>query len=136
MRRNKKRILFLLLLGLSGVFLLGKPLLSGIGEFLVDETKPLQKADAAVVLTTGVDYTARLIEAAQIYNKELVDKIVINGDRKSKVLQGLEEKGYREECHWSVNPVSVLNFFDVPTKDIVIIPLCQDRCRLEYKIVC
>jgi uncharacterized SAM-binding protein YcdF (DUF218 family) len=47
--------------------------------------------------------------------------VVINGDRKSDILKQLEKQGYTDPCHWSVNPIGVLKFFNVPERDIIVI---------------
>lgn len=117
--RKKSLIIFIVLIGI--IVLFSNPILTAMGNFLVKETENLQTADAVVVLTTGVDYTARLIEAARIYEKGLAKKIVIDGDRKSDILKQLETQGYQEACHWSENPISVLKFFDVSESNIIVL---------------
>jgi len=119
--KGKTRLLTILVVLLGSVIVFHKPVLTGMGKFLVVETETLQPADAAVVLATGVDYTARLIEAARIYEKGLVKKIVIDGDRKSDALKRLENQGYVEPCHWSTNCISVLKYFKVRERDIIVI---------------
>lgn len=120
--KNSRPIIFCLILFLVGSGVLaGKPILTAIGDFLVKGNNGLSPADAAVVLTTGVDYPARLIAAATLYKKGLAAKIVINGGRKSTVMKQLEEHGYNEPCHWSANSVGVLKFLDVPARDIIVL---------------
>jgi uncharacterized SAM-binding protein YcdF (DUF218 family) len=121
LKKNRIRSLGIIVLLIGSVVLLSKPVLTGMGTFLVEETESLHPADAAVVLATGVDYTARLIEAARIYEKGLAKKVVINGDRKSDILKQLEKQGYSEACHWSVNYIGVLKFFNVQERDIIVI---------------
>jgi len=53
-----------------------------------------------VVLTTGVEYYPRLIEAARLYKDGFTDKVVINGNRKTDVLRKLEAEGFRPYCQW------------------------------------
>ncbi len=121
MDKKKLHKITILLIVLGGIVLLAKPALVGLGDFLVVKGGNPAPADAAVVLCTGVDYTARLIEAARLYEKGLVKKVIIDGDRKSEALKQIEKLGYVEPCHWSVNPVAVLEFFKVPEQDVIVI---------------
>lgn len=95
-------------------------LLSALGGFLVSASLPA-KADAAVVLYTGVDLTARLIEAAALYRDGTVDKIVINGGRKDSAMYSLEARGFRTPADWYAEPLGILRFLGVARGDIVII---------------
>lgn len=79
-------LLFVIVFASSGI------ILTSVGEFLVIDEQPVP-SDAVVVLNTGVEYYPRLIEAANLYNKGLVKKIVINGNRKTVILRELEKKG-------------------------------------------
>jgi uncharacterized SAM-binding protein YcdF (DUF218 family) len=84
---------------------------------VVDETPP--RADVVVVLNTGVEYYPRLIQAADIYRLELVDYVVINGNRKTDMLREFETKGFKPCCPWYANSVSILNMFGVPADKII-----------------
>lgn len=119
MKKLKKLAVLLAIVG--GVILLSRPVLVGLGNFLVVGDKNPAPAEAAVVLTTGVDYTERLIEAAHLYGKGLVKKVVIDGDRKSQALKELEKQGYVEPCRWSVNNLAVLKFLGVKEEDVIVI---------------
>ena len=88
----------------SAIFLLflwlfSGAILSGIGQFLILDQKPVA-SDVVVVLNTGMEYYPRLIEAADLYRKGLAKKVVINGNRKTDVLRGLEKRGFKECCPW------------------------------------
>jgi hypothetical protein len=61
-------------------------LLPTMGRFLVDD-RPPTRADALVVLATGVEYCPRLIEAARLVTEGYASRIVINGNRKIEVLR-------------------------------------------------
>ncbi|HEY5790585.1 MAG TPA: YdcF family protein, partial [Gammaproteobacteria bacterium] len=61
------------LLLLAGVALLAQPLLGAAGRFLVRDDAP-PRADAAVVLATGLEYYDRLIEAAALYREGRVGR--------------------------------------------------------------
>lgn len=119
--KKRNRFFYIFVLIIVSVILLGRPVLTGIGKFLEETTEPLHPADGAVVLSTGVDYTARLIEAARLYEKGLAKKIIVNGDRKSDILKQLEGQGYTAACHWSAHPISILKFLKVNEQDIVVV---------------
>jgi len=54
--------------------------LSLLGHFLVHDQE-FEQADVTVVLNTGSAIYPRLIEAADLYTKGKIKKIVINGSR-------------------------------------------------------
>lgn len=107
-------VFFLLLWFFSG------PVLSRLGQFLICDQKPVA-SDAVVVLNTGVEYYPRLVEAADLFRKGLVQKVIINGNRKTDVLRGLEKRGFKECCPWYENRVRMLEILGVPRKDILTI---------------
>ena len=94
--------------------------LTGIGSILVVEDIP-PKAEVAVVLNTGVDIYPRLIEAANLYRTVKVDKVVINGNRKTDVLRGLENSGYDPPCKWYAEAMGVLTHQKVAKEHIMAI---------------
>lgn len=77
------------------------------------------RADAAVVLYTGVEYYPRLMEAARRYTDGLVKSIVVNGNRKSDILRRLEKKGFVPCCHWAEDTIRILGLFGVPRDRII-----------------
>lgn len=93
-------------------------LLSGVGQLLVVEHRPV-KADAVVVLSTGVDYYPRLIEAAALYQEGFADRVVVNGNRKTDVLRDLERRGFTPCCRWDENARRILGVLGVPDARIV-----------------
>ena len=101
-----RKIIFLLLI-LGFLLVIHAKILTGIGSFLVVEDIP-SKADAAVVLYTGVDIYPRLIEAANLYKQEKAGKVVINGNRKTDILRVLESSGYKPPCKWNAEELAVL----------------------------
>lgn len=119
MKKLKKLVVLLVIVG--GAVLLVRPLLVGLGNFLVASDENPTPAEAAVVLATGVDYPERLIEAAHLYEKGLVRKVIIDGDRKSEALKELETRGYVDPCRWSASPVAILKFLKVEEEDIIVI---------------
>ena len=82
------RKIFLVIILLAFLVVMHEKILSGIGSFLVVQDT-LQKAEAAVVLNTGIDIYPRLMEAANLYKHVRVDRVFINGNRKSDNLRGL-----------------------------------------------
>jgi len=112
------RKIFLALLVITFLALIHERVLTGIGSFLIAEDTP-RNTDAAVVLNTGVDIYPRLIEAANLYKNKKVNKVVINGNRKTDILRTLEDSGYEPPCQWYAKPMAVLTFLDVPKDRIV-----------------
>ena len=88
-------------------------LLAALGGFLVksDDHTPVQ---AVVVLSTGVEYYPRLIEAAQLFREGYAEKVVINGNRKTEVLRELEKKGFISCCPWYEDSLRILSLLGVP----------------------
>jgi uncharacterized SAM-binding protein YcdF (DUF218 family) len=95
-------------------------ILQGIGSVLVVEDVP-PKAEAAVVLNTGVDIYPRLVEAAGLYRKVKVDRVVINGNRKTDSLRKLETDGYEPPCKWHAEMLTILAHLKVPKDHVVAI---------------
>ena len=95
------------------LFVFSGTILSSIGEFLVVDEPPV-RSDAAVVLNTGLEYYSRLIQAADLYRQGFANKVVINGNRKSKVLRELERQGFQACCPWYEESVRILELLGVP----------------------
>jgi uncharacterized SAM-binding protein YcdF (DUF218 family) len=110
-------------------------ILIGIGSALVVEDIP-PKADAAVVLNTGINIYPRLIKAADLYRTVKVDRVVINGNRKTDFLRDLENSGYEPPVKWHAVLISVLEFKKVP-KDHILAVSAEDAFDTisEAKIV-
>lgn len=119
MKTRRFRILALTgLLALLAAAVFVKPILGFIGRFPVVDGQPV-KADAVVVLYTGVDYYPRLIEAARLYTEGFAETVVINGNRKTDVLRSIERMGYRPCCHWAEDYIRILQLHGVAKGDIV-----------------
>jgi len=93
-------------------------ILSAMGRFLVAEDRPV-KADAVVVLSTGIEIYPRWIEAARLYRDGFVAKVVVNGNRKSAALRGLEAQGLLHPCGWDAEARAVLSLLAVSQGDII-----------------
>lgn len=114
------RKIFLLILVLALLVVTHEKILTGIGSFLIVQDIP-QKADAAVVLNTGVDIYPRLMEAADLFKQQKAGKVVINGNRKTETLRNLESGGYEPPCKWYVEELSVLDCLGVGKDQIIAI---------------
>ena len=119
---NKKLSGFLIFFLIFGtlLYLGGGWALSKIGGFLVVDEQDV-RADAAVVLSTGVDYYPRLMQAADLFKSGNVNRIVINGNRKTDVLRKLEQLGFDRCCHWSENSLRILELLGVPRERVTTI---------------
>ena len=95
----------------SGVFL------RKMGDMIVVDDK-VPAADAAVVLSTGIEYYPRLIQAASLYRQGMAKNIVINGNRKTDILRDLEAQGFKSCCPWYSDSVSILTMLGVPEDKI------------------
>jgi uncharacterized SAM-binding protein YcdF (DUF218 family) len=89
-----------------------------MGRLLV-EHQPLGRADAAVVLSTGVEYYPRLMEAAALVRDGRVRLVVVNGNRKTDSLRRLEAMGYQPAAPWNENTLRVLSLLGVPRERVV-----------------
>lgn len=114
------RKIVLILLILVFITVIHKRILTAAGSFLVLADIP-ERADAAVVLHTGVDIYPRLVEAAALYKGSKVDKVVINGNRKTDTLRNLEKSGYEPPCKWYAEELGVLSHLGVPKDHVVAI---------------
>ena len=94
--------------------------LSAMGGFLVKTDEPAS-SQAVVVLSTGVEYYPRLIEAASLYREGYAEKVVINGNRKTAVLRDLEKQGFTPCCPWYENSLRILSLLGVPRDKVMAI---------------
>lgn len=111
-RRRWPWLLALLLLALLMV-----PMLGGLGRLLVVE-QPLPQSQVAVILA-GPEYTARLAQAASLYNAGKVERVLVNGNRRQPALQWLLEQGYQPDGPWYKWALSVLEFLGVPRDKVL-----------------
>ena len=114
MRKAILCVLIIVLLWFVSPFVLGK-----LGSFLVVEDAPLESADAVVVLSTGVDYLPRLIQAADLFRQGTVQQVVVNGNRKTDIHRQIEARGFVSPQAWYENTVAVLVFLGVDKNRIV-----------------
>ena len=123
-RRPLVRVLIVLLITVLLATMMGPVLLAAAGAFLVVDSAA-ERADAAVVLTTGVEYPPRLLEAARLYRAGRVRQIAINGNRKSDVIRDLEQKGLRPCCPWYETSLRILEMSGVPRDRVMVIDAPQ-----------
>jgi uncharacterized SAM-binding protein YcdF (DUF218 family) len=89
-----------------------------VGNCLVLDEEPV-RSDAIVVLNTGVEYYPRLIESADLFNKGLANKIIINGNRKTDQLRALEERGFVPCCPWYEDSLRILSMYGVQREHVI-----------------
>ncbi|MBW1944945.1 MAG: YdcF family protein [Deltaproteobacteria bacterium] len=102
------------------LYLFSGSLLRGLGRFVVVDETPVP-SDAVIVLNTGVEYYPRLVEAADLYRKGLVKRVIINGNRKTDSLRELENRGFKRCCPWYENSLRILSLFGVPRDKVTCI---------------
>jgi uncharacterized SAM-binding protein YcdF (DUF218 family) len=89
-----------------------------LGSFLVVGTEP-RPADAILVLSTGIDYYPRLIEAAQLVQAGYAPIVAINGNRKTPILRELEAAGFSPAVPWDTDTRRILNLLGVGDDQIL-----------------
>ena len=102
------------------VILISGSLFRVMGDMIVVNDQPTP-SDAAVVLSSGVEYYPRLIQAADLYRTGLAANVVINGNRKSDSLRDLEKMGFRRCCPWYSDAVAILTMLGVPEDKIILV---------------
>lgn len=117
---RRARFVFYLLAFIFLIWFISGYVLTALGHFLIrnDNPSPVQ---ATVVLATGVDYYPRLIEAAELYKNGLVDRVIINGNRKTDVLRKLEAMGFEPVVPWYANSFRILKLLGVPRRKLLAI---------------
>jgi len=120
--KKRKALLFglIILLFVAVLYVSMGAILTGLGEFLVVDQNP-EPSDAVVVLNTGMEYYPRLVEAAKLFQKGFVRKIVINGNRKTDALRSFEEMGFQPCCPWYEERLRILEMLGVPRKNVILI---------------
>lgn len=119
---RRARFVFYLLAFIFLIWFISGYVLTALGHFLIrnDNPSPVQ---ATVVLATGVDYYPRLIEAAELYKNGLVDRVIINGNRKTDVLRKLEAMGFEPVVPWYANSFRILKLLGVPCRKLLAMAL-------------
>ena len=112
-----KKTLIVIVILMSLLFYFRSDWLGYLGHSLVADD-PAATADVAVVLTTGVDYLPRLLQAAQLYRDRRVKKVLINGNRKTDAIRELEQQGFVPACKWYENSLRILEMYGVPREQV------------------
>ena len=99
------------------IFFLPNHFLPPVANFLILDEQP-EHVDAVVVLSTGMEYFSRLIEAADLYKNGYADIVVINGNRKNDELRKIEMMGYKSCCPWQEEKLRMLEVLGVPRKAV------------------
>lgn len=84
-------------------------------SLVVDESAT---AEVAVVLSTGVDYLPRLLQAAKLYREKRVKRILINGNRKTEIIRRIEAEGFVPSCKWYTDSLRILEMYGVPPAQV------------------
>jgi uncharacterized SAM-binding protein YcdF (DUF218 family) len=113
----QKKLIITTLIIITALILFRTSWLGYLGQKLIIDN-PAEKADVAIVLTTGADYLPRLLQAAKLYRDKRVPRILINGNRKTDAIRKLEQQGFISECKWYENSVQILSMYGVPRNAI------------------
>ena len=108
----RKKLLIILFLLIVLLYYFRADWLGYLGHVLVVDEPAT--AEVAVVLTTGVDYLPRLLQAAELYRDKRVKRILINGNRKTDIIRRIEEEGFVPACTWYENSLRILEMYGVP----------------------
>ncbi len=119
-RSKLLRLVIIVLVAALLLYFLSGPIMIMVGEFLVQSDEPA-RSDAVVVLSTGIEYYPRLMEAAALFRDGLTKRVAINGNRKSEALRELERRGFQSCCLWYKDTVRVLELLGVPKERVIII---------------
>ncbi len=119
---KKKKAFLCLFVIIFFIIIYFNTIMTGIGNFLIADEKPVL-SDAVIVLNTGVDIYPRLLQAADIYNEGLAKKIIINGNRKTRVLRDLEIEGFKSCCPWYEDRMRILELKGVKREDIIAVSI-------------
>lgn len=110
----------IIILGLAFLLYLGyPPLLMGIGRYLVYET-PLERADAILVLSGGVNTPARLLEAVDLYREGYAKRVIITNEKKPEGYDRLAARGVRLLSSAETS-LMLLKRLGVPAKSVDIV---------------
>lgn len=117
MRRLLKLII---VLGLALLLYLGYPsLLMEIGRYLLYET-PLERADAILVLSGGVNTPARLLEAVDLYREGYAKRVIITNEKKPEGYDQLAARGVKLPSS-AERSLRLLKRLGVPVKSVDIV---------------
>ncbi len=113
----RKKLLILSLIVIALMYAFRADWLVYMGSSLIRDA-PAKSADVAIVLSTGVGYIPRLLQAAQLYREKRVKRILINGNRKTDTTRKLEQQGFVSPCKWYDNSLRILEMYGVPREKV------------------
>lgn len=119
-RSKLLQLVIIVLVAALLLYFLSGPIMIMVGEFLVQADEPA-RSDAVVVLSTGIEYYPRLMEAAMLFQDGFAERVAINGNRKSEALRELERRGFQSCCLWYEDTVRVLELLGVQKERVIII---------------
>lgn len=119
-RSKLLRLVIIVLVAALLFYFLSGPIMIMVGEFLVQSDEPA-RSDAVVVLSTGIEYYPRLMEAAMLFQDGFAERVAINGNRKSEALRELERRGFQSCCLWYEDALRVLELLGVQKERVIII---------------
>ena len=116
--RGPMKLLLLLLALASTVYLARRPLLTGLGAFLVVEDPP-RPADAIVVLSGSIP--DRILAAVDLYHGQLAPRIVITREGPRPGIEALRAKGGRLLDNYEEN-LRIAQELGVPAAALAVMP--------------
>ncbi|MCH7569746.1 MAG: YdcF family protein [Deltaproteobacteria bacterium] len=119
-RSKLLQLVIIVLVAALLLYFLSGPIMIMVGEFLVQADEPA-RSDAVVVLSTGIEYYPRLMEAAMLFQDGFAERVAINGNRKSEALRELERRGFQSCCLWYEDALRVLELLGVQKERVIII---------------
>ena len=119
-RSKLLQLVIIVLVAALLLYFLSGPIMIMVGEFLVQSDEPA-RSDAVVVLSTGIEYYPRLMEAAMLFQDGFAERVAINGNRKSEALRELERRGFQSCCLWYEDALRVLELLGVQKERVIII---------------
>jgi len=117
-RRPFRLVIFICVLGVALLIVFSGKILGTVGQWLVLDEVPV-RSDVVVVLNTGTEWYLRVMEAAALYRKGFVKKVVINGNRKTETVRQLEDMGFKPCCLWYEDGLQVLEMLGVPREAVM-----------------
>ena len=119
-RSKLLQLVIIVLVAALLLYFFSGPIMIMVGEFLVQADEPA-RSDAVVVLSTGIEYYPRLMEAAMLFQDGFAERVAINGNRKSEALRELERRGFQSCCLWYEDALRVLELLGVQKERVIII---------------